>query len=70
MGESIAVDGVCLSVDAILPDGFEADARPKRWPARPWAMLEPQGLVHLERALRAGDRMGGHMVTGHVDGVG
>jgi riboflavin synthase len=70
LGESIAVDGVCLSVDAIRPDGFEADASAETLTRTTLGLLEPASLVHLERALRAGDRMGGHIVTGHVDGVG
>jgi riboflavin synthase len=70
VGESIAVDGVCLSVDAVLSEGFEADASAETLTRTTLGELEPASVVHLERALRAGDRMGGHIVTGHVDGVG
>jgi riboflavin synthase len=70
LGESIAVDGVCLSVDAILPDGFEVDASQETLARTTLGSLPPASPVHLERALRAGDRLGGHLVTGHVDGVG
>jgi riboflavin synthase len=70
VGESIAVDGVCLSVDAVLPEGFEADASAETLTRTTLGELELASVVHLERALRAGDRMGGHIVTGHVDGVG
>jgi len=70
IGESIAVDGVCLSVAAVLPEGFEVDASPETCSRTTLGSLEPGGTVHLERALRLGDRLGGHLVTGHVDGVG
>jgi riboflavin synthase len=70
LGESIAVDGVCLSVDAVLPDGFECDASSETCSRTTLGALEPGSKVHLERALRVGDRLGGHLVTGHVDGVG
>jgi riboflavin synthase len=70
LGESIAVDGVCLSVDAILPEGFEFDASAETCSRTTLGSLEPGSAVHLERALRVGDRLGGHLVTGHVDGVG
>lgn len=69
LGESIAVDGVCLSVDAILPDGFEVDASAETCSRTTLGELDLGSKVHLERALRAGDRLGGHLVTGHVDGV-
>jgi riboflavin synthase len=69
-GESIAVDGVCLSVEAIRPDGFEADASAETLARTTLGRLAPGSAVHLERALRAGDRLGGHLVSGHVDGVG
>jgi riboflavin synthase len=70
LGESIAVDGVCLSVDAVLPDGFECDASSETCSRTTLGGLEPGSKVHLERALRVGDRLGGHLVSGHVDGVG
>jgi riboflavin synthase len=70
LGESIAVDGVCLSVDAILPDGFEFDASSETCSRTTLGGLEAGSTVHLERALRVGDRLGGHLVTGHVDGMG
>jgi riboflavin synthase len=70
VGESIAVDGCCLSVAAVLADGFEVDASAETL-ARTTLGLGSLGRdVNLERALRAGDRLGGHLVTGHVDGVG
>jgi riboflavin synthase len=70
LGESIAVDGVCLSVDAIYPDGFEVDASSETCSRTTLGRLDVGSRVHLERALRVGDRLGGHLVTGHVDGVG
>lgn len=69
-GESVAVDGACLSVDAILADGFEVDASAETLARTTLGRLEPGGPVHLERSIRVGDRLGGHLVSGHVDGVG
>jgi riboflavin synthase len=70
LGESIAVHGACLSVDAILPDGFEVDATSETLARTTLGSLAVGSPVHLERALRAADRLGGHLMTGHVDGVG
>ena len=70
LGESIAVSGACLSVDAIVADGFEVDATAETLARTTLGDLAPGSLVHLERALRAADRLGGHLMTGHVDGVG
>jgi riboflavin synthase len=70
LGESIAVDGVCLSVDAITRTGFEADASAETLARTTLGGLSPGAVLHLERSLRAGSLIGGHLVTGHVDGVG
>lgn len=71
LGESIAVDGVCLTVAAIVDaQTFEADASSETLAKTTLGALEPGRLVNLERALAVGQRMGGHIVTGHVDGVG
>jgi riboflavin synthase len=71
-GESINVDGACLSVLEVLPDGFSADATAETLARTTLGELIPGrgARVNLERSLRAGDRLGGHLVTGHVDGVG
>ena len=70
LGESIAVSGVCLSVTKILPGAFGCDASAETLAKTTLGGLGAGARVHLERALRAGDRLGGHLVTGHVDGVG
>ena len=71
LGESIAVDGVCLTVAAIVDaHTFEADASSETLAKTTLGGLEPGRAVNLERALAVGQRMGGHIVTGHVDGVG
>jgi riboflavin synthase len=70
LGESINVDGVCLTVDRILPDGFEADLSSETLAVSTLASLTAGARVHLERATPLGGRMGGHTVLGHVDGVG
>lgn len=69
MGESIAVDGCCLSVVAMSPDGFEMDASAETLARTTLGTLGPGATVNLERATKLGDRLGGHMVTGHVDAV-
>ncbi len=70
IGESIAVNGVCLSVVTILADGFTCDASAETLTKTTLGEVAASGAVHLERASRVGDRMGGHIVSGHVDGVG
>ncbi len=69
MGESIAVDGCCLSVVAISADGFEMDASAETLARTTLGALDIGAAVNLERATKLGDRLGGHMVTGHVDAV-
>ncbi len=69
-GESIAVDGVCLSVDHVVAGGFEADCSPETLSRTTLGALKVGTDLHIERALRAGSPIGGHLVTGHVDGVG
>lgn len=68
LGESIAVNGVCLTVVVIHATGFEADV--SRETLRCTTGFDAGAKVNLERALRLADRLGGHLVSGHVDGVG
>ena len=70
LGESIAVNGVCLTVVAFDATGFEADASNETLALTSLGALPVGRPLNLERALRAGDRLGGHLVSGHVDGVG
>jgi riboflavin synthase len=70
LGESIAVNGVCLTVAKITRGGFEADLSPETLARTTLGELSTSDRVHLERATPLGGRMGGHMVLGHVDGVG
>lgn len=70
IGESIAVNGVCLTVVAHDARGFDADASNETLALTTLGTLPPGAPLNLERALRAGDRLGGHLVSGHVDGVG
>ena len=69
-GDSIAVNGVCLTVSAIAVDGFEAEAINQTLELTSIGSLDEGDRLNLEPALRAGDRLGGHIVQGHVDGVG
>ena len=70
LGASIAVNGCCLTVTSILSDGFTCDASQETLDLTTVGALAVADGVHLERALQAGERLGGHLVTGHVDGVG
>lgn len=69
-GESIAVDGACLSVVAADADAFRVEAIRTTLSRTTLRDAAPGRRVNLERALRAGDRLGGHFVQGHVDAVG
>jgi len=68
VGDSICVQGVCLTVTALRSRGFTADVSEET--LRVTTGLERPGAVNLEKSLAVGDRLGGHLVTGHVDGVG
>lgn len=70
LGESIAVNGVCLTVDAAGSGDFSADVSPESLRRSNLGGLKPGEKVNLERALRPIDRLGGHFMLGHVDGVG
>jgi riboflavin synthase len=69
LGESVAVDGVCLTVSALAEDGFAADVSVETAATTTLGELSLGSILNLERSLRVGDRMGGHLVSGHVDGV-
>lgn len=68
-GESVSVDGVCLTVAHRSGGVFEADIVPETLACTTLGRLRGGDLVHLERALAVGDRLGGHLVQGHVDAV-
>jgi riboflavin synthase len=70
IGDSIAVNGCCLTVVALGPDWWAADAQIETLDRTTLGSLAPGDPVNLERPLRLGDRLGGHLVLGHVDGVG
>lgn len=70
LGESISVDGVCLTVTTFQGDVFSVDASAETLYRTTLGKKQPGKLVNLERALRLGDRLGGHLVSGHVDAVG
>lgn len=67
MGASIAVNGVCLTVVDFDDSGFAVDAVPETMERSSLGTLEPGSSVNLERSVRASDRLGGHIVQGHVD---
>lgn len=70
LGDSIAVDGVCLTVEKILLQGFIASASPETLDKSTLGKVLDNGQVNLEPSLRVGSKIGGHFVTGHVDGIG
>ncbi|MEX2587040.1 MAG: riboflavin synthase [Actinomycetota bacterium] len=70
LGESIAVNGVCLTVSSFEPGTFGADLSEETNRLTGLGTLAPADTVNLERAMSASDRFGGHVVQGHVDGTG
>lgn len=70
LGESVAVDGVCLTVVAVAGDQFEVEASGETLARTTLGDRRVGDRVHLERALRLSDRLGGHLVSGHVDDTG
>jgi riboflavin synthase len=70
IGESIGVNGACLTVVSRQGRRFTVDVSPETLKRTTLGRLAPRTRVNLERALRMGDRLGGHIVQGHVDGVG
>lgn len=70
LGESVAVNGACLTVTAATAEGFEAEVLAETLRCTMFGSLRAGERVNLERALRVGDRLGGHLVAGHVDEVG
>ena len=69
LGDSIAVNGVCLTVVEILSKGFVADVSPETFKVTNLKKLQVGDFVNLERAMAANGRFGGHMVSGHIDGL-
>jgi len=70
IGDSVAVSGACLTAVEIGPDGFAVDAVAETLRRTSLGDLRPGDRVNLERPMRLGDRLDGHLVQGHVDGVG
>ncbi len=70
LGDSISVEGVCLTVTALSNDRFTVDVMPETYHGTTLAGLSSSSPVNLERAMAAGGRFGGHIVSGHIDGVG
>ncbi|RSD24964.1 riboflavin synthase [Mesobacillus subterraneus] len=70
LGDSIAVNGVCLTVTSFTENRFTVDVMPETVKASSLKVIKRGSKVNLERAMAAGGRFGGHFVAGHVDGVG
>ncbi len=70
LGDSIAVNGVCLTVTNVTKTSFTADVMPETLKRSNLGNLQKGSPVHLERAMAANGRFGGHMVSGHIDGTG
>jgi len=69
-GNSVAVSGVCLTTLDIQPESFCADLAPETWVRTSFSRIQQGALVNLELPMKADGRFGGHVVQGHVDGVG
>ena len=69
LGESIAVNGTCLTVTEFGDDWFCADVTPETFNRTSLGQLHTDSVVNLERAMKADDRFGGHIVSGHIDGT-
>ena len=70
IGDSIAVNGVCLTVTSLQPDGFTADVMAETIRRSNLGKCKAGSYVNLERAMAADGRFGGHIVSGHIDGTG
>ena len=70
VGDSIAVDGVCLTVTQLSGDGFTADVSNETLACTTFSGLKQEQEVNLEKSLRANQGINGHLVSGHVDGIG
>ena len=70
LGESIAIDGACMTVVDFEGDKFQVEVSAESLDKTTLGRLKRGAKVNLERALRVGDRLGGHFVTGHIDGTG
>ena len=70
VGDSILTDGVCLTITSLRADGFTADAMPETVRRTTLSERRPGDRLNLERAMTLSSRLGGHLVSGHIDGVG
>jgi riboflavin synthase len=70
LGESVAVAGACLTVVALNPPAAAFEVSPETLDRTTFSLKKVGDRVNLERSLRMGDRLGGHLVTGHIDGIG
>jgi riboflavin synthase len=70
IGDSISVDGICLTITEIKGSTFKAHISPETLKKTTFRYKNSGDFVNLERALKLGDRLGGHLVSGHVDGIG
>lgn len=70
VGDSVSVNGACLTAIAVAANRFEADLSPETLAKTAFGRLKTGDRVNLERALRLSDRLDGHLVSGHIDGVG
>ena len=70
LGDSISTNGVCLTVSGLTGNGFTADCMKQTLNMTNFSELKSGDFVNLERALAVGERLGGHFVSGHIDGIG
>ncbi len=70
IGDSIAVNGVCLTVTRIKNNNLWFDISEDTWDKTTFKFYRPNQLVNIEESLKTGDKIGGHFITGHIDGIG
>ena len=70
IGDSISTNGICLTVTDFAENFFAADVMPETFRKTSLSEISAGGIVNLERAMKVGDRLDGHIVSGHIDGVG
>ena len=70
IGDSISVNGICLTVVSLQKDGFTADVMAETIRRSSLSLKKPGDMVNLERAMAADGRFGGHLISGHIDGTG
>ena len=70
LGGSMAINGVCLTITSFNKDSFTVDVMPETFRSTSLSIIKQGSTVNVERAMMVGDRLGGHFLSGHIDGIG